>query len=47
MAIPVIFDTDIGSDVDDAIALLTIALPGKPVNTLGRDVMLELSNWMY
>ncbi|HCK52793.1 MAG TPA: 3-hydroxyacyl-CoA dehydrogenase [Planctomycetaceae bacterium] len=30
--------------LDDAIALLTIDLPGKPVNTLGRDVMLELSN---
>ena len=33
--------------LDDAIALLTIDLPEKPVNTLGRDVMLELSNWMY
>ncbi len=30
--------------LDDAIALLTIDLPGKPVNTLGRDVMLELAN---
>ena len=30
--------------LDDASALLTIDLPGKPVNTLGRDVMLELAN---
>ena len=30
-------------ELDDAIGLLTIDLPGKPVNTLGRLVIAELS----
>ncbi len=31
-------------ELDDAIALLTIDLPGKSVNTLGHDVMSDLSD---
>ena len=31
-------------ELDDAIALLTIDLPEKSVNTLGHDVMSDLSD---
>ena len=30
-------------ELDGPIGLLTIDLPGKPVNTLGREVMSELA----